>query len=153
MAKSYEQIQKQIAALQKEAESIRSKQVQSAIREIKEAIATYGLSAEDLGFTSTSKGRKRASSTVSKEPSADTPAKKVTRTAKKAAKKAAKTAAPKKATAKKASRQAAASKQDATAAQPKFSDGNGNVWSGRGPRPKWLKDFIAQGRTVEEFKV
>lgn len=51
MAKSYEQIQKQIAALQKEAESIRSKQVQSAIREIKEAIATYGLSAEDLGFT------------------------------------------------------------------------------------------------------
>lgn len=90
---------------------------------------------------------------MSKEPSADTPAKKVTRTAKKAAKKAAKAATPKKAASKKASRKASAGKQDATAAQPKFSDGNGNVWSGRGPRPKWLKDFIAQGRTVEEFKV
>ncbi len=34
---------------------------------------------------------------------------------------------------------------------PKFSDGNGNVWSGRGPRPKWIKEALSAGRNLEEF--
>ena len=34
----------------------------------------------------------------------------------------------------------------------KFSDGKGNVWSGRGPRPHWLRDAINAGRSLEEFK-
>jgi DNA-binding protein H-NS len=32
-----------------------------------------------------------------------------------------------------------------------FVDGKGNVWSGRGPRPRWLKEALSQGRTLEEF--
>jgi DNA-binding protein H-NS len=151
MAKSYQQIQNQIAALQKEAELIRTKQVQGVIREIKEAIVSYGLSAEDLGFAATTKGRKRAS-TAATIPE-QKPAKKVSRVANKVA--------PKKAVAKKSTPKDAAAKPPASskkapkqaAATPvKFSDGNGNVWSGRGPRPQWLKDFIAQGKTVEEFR-
>ncbi|PSL81266.1 hypothetical protein C7T35_28000 [Variovorax sp. WS11] len=35
----------------------------------------------------------------------------------------------------------------------KFSDGNGNVWSGRGPRPLWLRDALAAGRSIDEFRV
>jgi DNA-binding protein H-NS len=35
----------------------------------------------------------------------------------------------------------------------KYSDGAGNNWSGRGPRPKWLKDAVAGGRKLESFAV
>ncbi|CAN7762195.1 H-NS family nucleoid-associated regulatory protein [Variovorax sp. LjRoot84] len=35
----------------------------------------------------------------------------------------------------------------------KFSDGNGNVWSGRGPRPQWLRDALTAGRSIDEFRV
>ena len=34
-----------------------------------------------------------------------------------------------------------------------FSDGNGNAWSGRGPRPHWLRDALAAGRSIDEFRV
>jgi DNA-binding protein H-NS len=33
-----------------------------------------------------------------------------------------------------------------------FSDGNGNAWSGRGPRPHWLRNALAAGRSIEEFR-
>jgi DNA-binding protein H-NS len=35
----------------------------------------------------------------------------------------------------------------------KFSDGNGNEWSGRGPRPYWLRDALSAGRSIDEFRV
>jgi DNA-binding protein H-NS len=36
---------------------------------------------------------------------------------------------------------------------PAFGDGNGNVWSGRGPRPHWLRDALDSGRSIEEFRL
>ena len=39
----------------------------------------------------------------------------------------------------------------APVAQPKYRDGNGNKWSGFGPRPAWLKAAIAAGKTLEDF--
>ena len=50
MAKSYEQVLKQIESLQAEAERLRRKEVGDVIARIREAIAHYGLSAADLGF-------------------------------------------------------------------------------------------------------
>ena len=35
--------------------------------------------------------------------------------------------------------------------QARYGDGNGHVWSGMGPRPTWLKDAIAAGRSLESF--
>ena len=35
--------------------------------------------------------------------------------------------------------------------QAKYGDGAGNVWVGRGPRPKWLRDALAAGKRLEEF--
>ncbi len=46
------------------------------------------------------------------------------------------------------SRAAAASSGDA-----KYSDGPGRVWGGRGPRPAWLREAMAQGRSLESFAV
>jgi DNA-binding protein H-NS len=35
----------------------------------------------------------------------------------------------------------------------KYSDGNGNTWSGKGKRPGWLIKAIAEGANIEEFAV
>ena len=39
-----------------------------------------------------------------------------------------------------------------TKASAQFSDGAGNNWSGRGPRPRWLRDALAAGRSIDEFR-
>lgn len=116
MAKSYQQIQAQIVALQKEADVARKREVQNVIRDIKASIALYGLTTEDLGLDGAAK---RAAS------------KKTRLSAKKSA----------------------AKKKVDGAAEVRFADGTGNAWSGRGPRPGWLKEAIAQGRSVEDLRV
>jgi len=50
MAKTYADIQKKIESLQKAAEAMRQKEVEGVIQRIKLAIATYDLTARDLGF-------------------------------------------------------------------------------------------------------
>jgi len=55
MAKTYADIQKEINALQKTAETLRQKEIAGVIDRIKVAIATYGLSAADLGLGATGK--------------------------------------------------------------------------------------------------
>lgn len=34
----------------------------------------------------------------------------------------------------------------------KYADGTGNVWGGRGPRPRWLRDAIGGGASLEDFQ-
>lgn len=34
----------------------------------------------------------------------------------------------------------------------KYADGHGNTWSGRGPRPKWLKAALATGKILADFE-
>lgn len=50
MTKTYAQIVKQIKALEQEAEKARRKEVEGVIARIREAIAAYSLTAQDLGF-------------------------------------------------------------------------------------------------------
>jgi DNA-binding protein H-NS len=57
---------------------------------------------------------------------------------------------------KRASEKAAAKKAQGRpivkkAAKAKYQDGAGNSWSGFGPRPKWLKDAIAGGKSLEDL--
>ncbi len=52
MTKTYAQIVKQIEVLKQDAEKIRRKEVEGVVGRIREAIAVYNLSAEDLGFGS-----------------------------------------------------------------------------------------------------
>jgi DNA-binding protein H-NS len=57
MAQTLEQIQKQIADLQRQAEKIRRDEVGEVIGRIKEAIALYGFTAADLGLRKAPRGR------------------------------------------------------------------------------------------------
>lgn len=97
--------------LQRQAERLKASEVGGVVERIKVAIEHYGLTAEQLGF-----GAGRAS-----------------------------TAKARKGIAKKSG----AAVKGASAAA--YADDNGNVWGGRGPRPKWLRDAVAAGRTLEEF--
>lgn len=68
MAKTYEQVMKQIETLSLEAEKLKRKEVQGVIARIKEAVAAYGLTAADLGLNG-ARGRKpgpKASRSISK---------------------------------------------------------------------------------------
>jgi DNA-binding protein H-NS len=35
----------------------------------------------------------------------------------------------------------------------KFRDADGNVWVGRGPRPRWLREALATGKTLKDFAI
>jgi DNA-binding protein H-NS len=116
MAKTYLQVQQQIAQLQAQADVLRKKEAAGVLARIKEAIAVYGFTAEDLGVA-----------------------------ARNASIKAAKPAGRAKAV------KAVKAKTHSTASIPKFKDGNGNVWSGRGPRPAWFKAALESGKTPAEL--
>jgi DNA-binding protein H-NS len=103
MTQSYKQIQKQIETLQRQAEKLRKQESDGVITRIKVAIAHYGLTAEQLGFGATANGAKTKAGKATPTRSA------------------------------------------------KYSDGQGNSWSGMGKRPYWLRDALAAGRTLEEF--
>jgi DNA-binding protein H-NS len=51
MAKTLAQINEQIAKLQKQADEVRAKEISGVVARMKEAIAHYSLTPEDLGFT------------------------------------------------------------------------------------------------------
>ncbi len=36
---------------------------------------------------------------------------------------------------------------------PKYRDGQGNTWTGRGKMPRWLAAAVASGRQQEEFRI
>lgn len=108
MAQTYIKLQRQIETLQRQAEKLKAQEIGGVVARIRVAIHHYGLTAEQLGF-----GEVR--------PTSRTPAK-----------------SPKVSSAN-------------GSGGSKYSDGQGNVWSGRGPRPHWLRDALADGKSLESF--
>lgn len=157
MAKTLAQIQKQIDALQKEADDIKSKEIPGVISRIKEAISHYGLTAADLGFkVAASKAGKPAGKSAAKyaDGAGNTWSGRGPRPAwLRAALEQGKAltdfingssggASPvgkgRKATA-------------AKAPKVKYADGTGKTWSGRGPKPAWFKEALAQGKQPSDL--
>lgn len=139
MAKTFQQIQVQMAALQKQAEAAKKREVQKVVRDIKAAIAVYELTATDLGL---------------EEPTSKTPSasrKSISITAVESNQKVRK-ARKSVATPKASSPKRTASKKKTAKSTSGFADGAGNTWSGRGPRPKWFKDALEQGKTPDELR-
>ncbi|MDQ0086055.1 DNA-binding protein H-NS [Variovorax boronicumulans] len=101
--KSYAQLQRQIEVLQRQADELRAQEVEGVVARIKEAIAHYGLTAEQLGYGLAPRAMK-----------------------------------------------AKAQKVDGANA-PAYSDGLGNTWGGRGPRPHWLRAALAEGKSLQDF--
>lgn len=95
MTQTYEQIQDEIAALQRKAEDLWKTELNGVIGRIKLAIQHYGITVDQL-FDEDALPSKAASI--------------------------------------------------------KYADGAGNRWSGRGPRPRWLRDALASGTSLESLR-
>lgn len=55
--------------------------------------------------------------------------------------------------ARKRARKSAAPKARKFTVPVKYRDGNGNTWTGRGNRPRWLVAALAEGKKLEDFAV
>lgn len=111
MTKTYAQLAREIQTLQAHAEKLRQSETKDVIARLNESIAQYGLTAQDLHFPGAS-----ASSSSSRS-----------------------------------ARPGTSSRATASSDGAKYSDGPGRVWGGRGPRPAWLREAMAQGRSLESF--
>ncbi len=128
MPKTYEQILKQIDTLQQQAEKLRLQELGGVISRIQVAIKAYGLTAADLGFAAAAAPRAAASTS----PGAPAPgvAKVKRRRRGKAQVKASKSSAP-----------------------LKYRNDAGQGWVGMGKRPQWLRDALAAGKTLADFRI
>ena len=128
MPKSLARIEKEIEALEREAEALRKKEAAGVIARIKEAIAHYHLSAQDLGLGSEPRGRRgvargsRRARPEGRQLSNGSLAKA--------------TGAPRR----------------RAGGQVQYKDEAGNTWSGRGRRPEWLKTALQNGKTLEDLR-
>jgi DNA-binding protein H-NS len=126
MNKTYQQIQKQIAALQAEAERMRKREAGDVVAKIRAAIQAYGLTAADLGLgPRIAMGPKPAAA-----PAAVGAAKPIKRR-----------------------RRRGAAKKEAAPKVVKFRNDSGGTWGGRGKRPQWLRDALAGGKQLSDFLV
>jgi DNA-binding protein H-NS len=113
--KTYAQIQEEIAKLQREAEEVRSNELQDVIDKINKAIEVYGLRPNDLTFQGARAGRKSAKVRVPR------------------------------------TKRKTAARKTRNGAVAKYRDDQGNTWVGRGPRPQWLRDALAAGKSLNDF--
>ncbi|MEO3714125.1 H-NS histone family protein [Roseateles flavus] len=111
-----QEIDAEIARLQKEREHALSAERAGVVARMKEAIAYYQITAQDLGLGTGV--RKRLS------------------------------AAPKP---KRAGR-GVGLKAKPAASRVKYKDDAGHTWSGFGPRPKWLVEALANGKSEEDLR-
>lgn len=168
MAQTYQQVQKQIQALQLEAEKLRMQEVSGVIDRIKVAIAEYGITAGQLGFGVASKRNIAKKGPVKAQSSANAkyangqgqvwggmgPRPAWLRAELEAGR----------ALDDFLVRKAAAKEKTASAKVPKgaqmrraktqYADPtSGKRWAGMGPQPRWLKDLVVSGKTLEELRV
>lgn len=166
---TYKELTKQIQALQAKAEKLRQAELAEVVTRIKTAIAHYGLTAAHLGLSGgpakgkgKGKAQKAASGTLYRDEAGRTwggrgPRPLWLREAIAAGRAlesfvvagaAAAVSAPKAKASKGKGR--AVSKAKAKA-RPTYRDEKGNRWTGMGPQPKWLKEALAAGKTLEEL--
>jgi len=178
MAKSLKQVLDQIEKLKREAEGLRTKEVAGVIGRIKEAIAHYGLTPEELfgsgvpgrglrkaqvsGSTKGTKGKRggvakyqsddgRTWSGVGKRPTWFVEALASGKAAEELLVNPGATAA---ATAKRTAKgRTKAAKSARTAGVPKYSDGSGKTWTGQGKRPGWFVQALEAGKTAEDLLI
>jgi DNA-binding protein H-NS len=171
---TYNQLKKQIEALQVEAAKAKAHEVAGVVSRIKEAIATYSLTREDIfgGKAAKSPKTKVAAKAKSSTPKfadgkggtwgglgkrpqwlrdALAAGKKLEDFAVVQAAASEGTPAVAPSEAKAAPKKAVKSKFKPGKETVKYQDGTGNKWSGKGPRPKWFKEALAAGKTLEDL--
>ena len=110
---------------------LRKQEAAGVVARIKEAIAHYDLSAQDLGLASGPLARRGAAARGSRRIRPET-RKQVSNGV--------------------AAKEPSAARRRHASPAPKFKDDAGNTWSGRGRRPEWLKTALNNGKTLEQLR-
>jgi DNA-binding protein H-NS len=163
MANGYAEIQKKIAALQKEADAALAREVAGVVERIQVAIAHYGLTPEQLfGKTATNRNKERVAKVQVQKKQGSIAysdgqgntwggwGKRPTWLREALA--AGKSLADYQLTAPTTKAAAQKKVQKRRPSGVLYSDGAGHSWTGRGPQPRWLKEAIAGGKTLEEMR-
>jgi DNA-binding protein H-NS len=166
MTQTYAQLQKQIASLEAQARKAKSAEINAVIGRMREAIAVYGITVADLfGGKSAkvvrSKGSRQGAAQyadgdgntwvgMGKRPQWLRDALAAGKSLQDFAVDGAAKTKSKGATA--VGKKAGAHKRRKGAGKTKYKDDAGHRWSGFGPQPRWLKDAVAGGREIEEFR-
>ena len=129
MPKTLAEIEQKIKALEREAEQLRRKETAGVVARIKEAIAYYDLSAQDLGLGTQPPGRRGAPARGSRRVRPEQRAQLSNGSARHGAR------PPRR-----------------HGSRAMYRDEQGNTWSGRGRRPGWLKEALASGKTLDDLK-
>lgn len=188
MAKSrtYAELTREIESLKAKAETVRKQEVAGVVARIKDAIAVYGLTAVDLGFSAElvpAKARKASNASLARD-KPKLPAKYrdlsgnswtgrgsrpkwlVAALAAGQTLEALALGSPgpetgpvagegvsAKAVAEAAGKRPIRKNETTPGSVAKYRDADGHAWSGRGPKPGWVKAALAAGRTLEELAV
>jgi len=158
MTQSYSQIKKQIEALQKQAEMLRANEVEGVVARIRVAIEHYGLSAEQL-FGGGSGVRKKAGASASSRSMKYSDGKgnswsgvgkrpywlRDALNEGRALEEFLSAASPS------VQRKSKAKASKKRASKVSYRDQTGNTWSGMGPRPRWLREALEAGKTLEQM--
>jgi DNA-binding protein H-NS len=157
MTQSYSQIQKQIQVLQLKAERLRDKEIEGVVARIRVAIEHYGLTPEQLFARIPTERKTRRSAVagaravryadgkgstwggIGKRPDWLREALASGRSLEEFATNA---------VVKPDGRRAVAKRKKSRVL---YRDDAGHTWSGMGPRPRWLKEAIEAGKTLEEM--
>lgn len=129
--KTLAEIEAQIAALNKQAEALREREVADVVARIRQAIAHYGLTAQDLGLTTGRGGRRagRVAAGAVRRGAADVGA------------------------ASDSPSRNASGRPARPKGVVKFRDDAGHTWTGVGKRPRWYTEALASGKTPEDLRV
>ena len=166
MTQTYAQLQKQIASLEAQARKAKSAELNAVIGRMKEAIAVYGITAADLFGGKSAKAARSTASRQGAAKYADGDGNTWVGMGKRpqwlrdalAAGKSLQDFAVGGAAKPKANgvgavgKKVGAHKLRKGAGKTKYKDDAGHRWSGFGPQPRWLKDAVAGGRDIEEFR-
>lgn len=129
---NYIQLRNQIQKLQKEAEILLRRERAETISNIKEAIAAFDLTAEDLGLAINNRNRP----------------------GRKAGEKIAEIGLRERKVDKRAAREPTVEVDKRSVVAPKYRDAStGAAWTGRGKQPKWLAAALKSGKKLEDFKI
>jgi DNA-binding protein H-NS len=171
MAQTFHQLQKQIEALKAKAEQIRRGEVKEVVAKIKVAIEAYGISRHDLFDEGTGKGSEkrpgvRASASAAKygdgkgntwvglgkRPRWLQEALAAGRKLEDFLGGADSSSTSADAVAESLAVNPVKKKSKSKGGKAKYRDDAGNTWTGFGPRPRWLKDAIAGGKSLEDMR-
>lgn len=149
MPKTVDQIRQQIAKLKEQEQALMQKEVSGVVARIREAVAHYGLTADQIfGAAEPAKagrkpGRPKGATVSGRKPRAAKSVRGVKRASE----------GHSSVDAEMATRTRGPSPAKGTKIAAKYKDEAGNSWSGRGSQPRWLRAALEGGKKLEDFAV